>query len=82
MSMEVTAGDAFVVPKVAVPGMGSVIASPARVHMMVEPWDSVVMDPAPVVIMGPVPAPFIWTPPPAVPEEQFNIDIRSGVNFV
>jgi hypothetical protein len=62
--------------------MGSVIVSPAWVHMMVEPWGSVVMGPAPIVIMGAIPATFIWTPPPAVPEEQLDVDIRGDVSLV
>jgi hypothetical protein len=82
MSLEVLAGDAVVVPLAAVPVMVSVIASPALIHMMVEPWGAVVMGPAPIVIMGAIPAAFIWTPPPAVPEEQFDVDIRGYVNFV
>jgi len=82
MSLDLAAGDALVVPLAAVPGMGPVIASPAWVHMMVEPWVSVVIGPAPIVIMGAIPATFIWTPPPAVPEEQLDVDIRGHVDSV
>jgi len=82
MSLDLAAGDALVVPLAAVPAIGSVIVSPALIHMIVEPWDSVVMGPAPIVIMGAIPATFIGTPPPAVPEEQIDVDIRGHVGLV
>jgi hypothetical protein len=62
--------------------MGSVIASPAWVHMMVEHWDAVVIAPSVIVIMGAIPVTFIWVPPPAVPEKQLNADFRGNVNMV
>jgi len=70
----------LIVPRVPVPIMGSVVASPAGVDIIIEPWDPVVISPTPVVIPGAVPPPFPGTPPPPIPEEQVDLYIRNDVH--
>jgi hypothetical protein len=80
--LEMTAGDALVVPMVAMPVMIPVVSPPARIHMMVKPWDPVVMGPPVIIIMRAIPVSFIGTPPPAAPEEQLYVNIRGDVYFL
>jgi hypothetical protein len=72
----------LIVPPVAVPIMVAVMSSPAWVYIIVKARNMAVINPPPVIIMRPIPATFPWTPPPAVPEKQINVYIRSNVHVV
>jgi len=79
--LELVVGDPLIVPPVAVPIVVSVVPSPAWVHIKIKSWDMAVINPAPVIIMRPIPTSFPWTPPPSTPEKQINLYIRSDVNI-
>ncbi|NJD55580.1 MAG: hypothetical protein FIA94_04145 [Nitrospirae bacterium] len=72
----------FIVPAVSVPIMVSVVASPARVYIIIELWNIPIESPTPIIIIRAIPAAFPWTPPPAVPEENFDVIIRNDVYTV
>jgi hypothetical protein len=59
-----------------------IVPSPAGVYIIVETRNMAVIDPPAVIILRPIPATFPWTPPPAIPEKQINVYIRSNVNAV
>jgi hypothetical protein len=71
-----------IVPRVPVPTMGSVVASPAGVYVIVENWDTVVIPPIPVIIPGVIPPTVPEPPPPPIPEEQVDRDVRHDVDIV
>jgi hypothetical protein len=80
--LELPAGYPFMVPSVSVPIVVSVVSSPARIHIIIKPWDVVEVNPTVVVITGTIPAAFPRTPPPAIPEINVYIDIRDNVRVV
>jgi hypothetical protein len=45
----------FIVPPVPVPIMVSVVSSPTRVYIKIKTWNSVIITPAPVIIMCAIP---------------------------
>jgi hypothetical protein len=51
VTMKSLVRNSFVIPLVSVPIMVSVVSSPPRVYIVVKPWDTVVISPAPIIIM-------------------------------
>jgi hypothetical protein len=74
--------DPLIVPAVSVPVVISVVASPARIHVVIEARDAVIVSPTAVVVMGARPAAVPLTPPPAVPEEHVRFYIGHDVDAV
>jgi hypothetical protein len=72
----------FIVPSVPIPITVSVVSSPARIYIIIETGDSVIIPPTMVIIQGAIPMTSPWTPPPATPEKQVYIYTRNNVNIV
>jgi hypothetical protein len=64
----------------AVPVMLSVVSPPTWIYVKIEAWNTAIITPATVIIVRSIPTAFPQTPPPAVPEEQFCIDIRDNID--
>ncbi len=44
-------GNPFIVPPVSVPIMFPVVSSPTRVYVKIEAWNTVIVNPTPVIVM-------------------------------
>jgi len=75
-------GNQFVVPAVSVPVTVSIVPSPTRVNIEIEPRNTTVIHPPPVIIPGAIPSTFPIAPPPAVPEKDVHVDIGNNVHIV
>lgn len=62
-------GDSLIVPPVPVPIVFAVVPSPARIYIEIKTGNIFIIRPPLVVMMGAIPTPFPWSPPPAVPEK-------------
>ena len=74
-------GHAFVVPRMAFPAVLMVTMSPVFRHIPIKTRLSIIIDPAPVIILGAVPMPLPWAPPKAVKEIDILINIRGNINI-
>jgi hypothetical protein len=63
----------FIVPSVPVPIIVSVVSSPTWIYIKIKTWNIVIITPAPVIIMCPIPTTFPETPPPTIVEKDVLI---------
>jgi len=63
----------FIVPPVPIPIMVSVVSSPTWVYIKKETWDTIIITPPPVIIMGAIPSTFPRTPPPTAEKKDVYV---------
>ena len=74
--------DLLIVPSVTLPIVVMVVSSPMGVHVIIESRDPTVIDPTAIIIVRTIPAAPVWSPPPAIPEEQVHLYVRDNVNGI
>jgi len=68
-------GHPFVVPGLTSPLMLAVFMSPISRHLAIKRWNAGIVVPTTIIVLGTVPVPLPWTPPPAVEEKDVLINI-------
>jgi hypothetical protein len=72
----------FIVPPMARPIPVSVSVPPAGIYVIIKAWNIVIVPPTAIIGTRAIPAPFPWTPPPAIPEKYIEIALRNNVHIV